>query len=66
MTKASTIDDAREAIADITATLEDMSVFGSDGQSAPNVAAARWLTGQLIRRLRLRHRRAQLLRRRLQ
>ena len=65
MTKASTIDDARKAFADITATLEDMAVLASEGQSAPDIAAARKLTAQLIRRLRSCLGRAHHLRRRL-
>lgn len=51
MAKPLDIDDVGKAFASLTATLEDLSLPVSEGESAPGATGARRLAEQLIRRL---------------
>ena len=51
MAKALNIDNAQKAFADITAALEDAALVASEGQAAPDIAAARLMCDRTIRLL---------------
>ena len=65
MAKALNVDNAQKAFAEITAAFEDTALVASEGQAAPDIAAARLMCDRLIRLLGSCLGQAQHLRRRL-